>query len=159
MPGFSLTASAAEADVWDGTTASQAWDSGSGTEADPYVIVTAAQLAKLAADVNSGTDYSGTYFKLGADLDLGGSDRIWTPIGDATHTFKGNFNGDGKTIFNMYAYGKNTNNKTYGYRALFGNITGGTIENFTLASPSSTGAWGYIAAAVAYGSGATVKKL
>lgn len=159
MPGFSLTASAAEADVWDGTTASQAWDSGSGTEADPYVIVTAAQLAKLAADVNSGTDYSGTYFKLGADLDLGGSDRTWTPIGDATHTFKGNFNGDGKTISNMYAHGKNTNNKTYGYRALFGNITGGTIENFTLASPSSTGAWGYIAAAVAYGSGATVKNI
>lgn len=159
VPVFSLTASAATVDVWDGTTASQAWDSGSGTEADPYIIMTAAQLAKLVADVNSGTDYSGTYFKLGADLDLGGSDRTWTPIGDATYTFKGNFNGDGKTISNMYAYGKNTNNKTYGYRALFGNITGGTIENFTLASPSSTGAWGYIAAAVAYGSGATVKNI
>ena len=159
LPGFAVTASTVDADVWDGTTASQAWDSGSGAEADPYIIMTAAQLAKLAADVNSGTDYSGTYFKLGADLDLGGSDRIWTPIGDATHTFKGNFNGDGKTISNMYAHGKNTNNKTYGYRALFGNITGGTIENFTLASPSSTGAWGYIAAAVAYGSGATVKNI
>lgn len=159
VPVFSLTASAATVDVWDGTTASQAWDSGSGTEADPYIIMTAAQLAKLSADVNSGTDYSGTYFKLGADLDLGGSDRTWTPIGDATYTFKGNFNGDGKTISNMYAYGKNTNNKKYGYRALFGNITGGTIENFTLASPSSTGAWGYIAAAVAYGSGATVKNI
>lgn len=159
LPGFAVTASTVDADVWDGTTASQAWDSGSGAEADPYIIMTAAQLAKLAADVNSGTDYSGTYFKLGADLDLGGSDRIWTPIGDATHTFKGNFNGDGKTISNMYAHGKNTNNKTYGYRALFGNITGGAIENFTLASPSSTGAWGYIAAAVAYGSGATVKNI
>ena len=48
MPGFSLTASAAEADVWDGTTAFQAWDSGSGAEADPYIIMTASQLAKLA---------------------------------------------------------------------------------------------------------------
>ena len=64
IPGMVITASASEADAWDGTTASQAWESGSGTETDPYIIMTAEQLARLAADVNEGTSYAEKYFKL-----------------------------------------------------------------------------------------------
>ena len=50
---------------------------GSGTEADPYVITTEAELNKLATNVNSGTVYSGKYFKLGASITV----TDWTPIG------------------------------------------------------------------------------
>ena len=50
---------------------------GSGTEADPYVITTEAGLKKLATDVNSGTVYSGNYFKLGKSITV----TDWTPIG------------------------------------------------------------------------------
>ena len=40
--------------LWDGSAATS-FASGSGTEADPYIIETAAQLAFLASSVNSGT--------------------------------------------------------------------------------------------------------
>ena len=63
ITGLTVSAAAAD-DVWDGTKASQAWESGGGTAADPYVIMTAAQLAKLASNVNSGTKYNDVYFTL-----------------------------------------------------------------------------------------------
>ncbi len=44
--------------------------SGSGTETDPYEISTAADLQQLATDVNGGNTYSGSYFKVTANIDL-----------------------------------------------------------------------------------------
>ena len=49
--------------------------------------------------MNSGTDYEGKFFKLTADIDLGGNE--WTPIGGYYHCFKGTFNGDGHTVSNF----------------------------------------------------------
>ena len=52
--------------VWDGT--SEPWTNGSGTETDPYLIETAANLAYLAQMVNEGYQaqgmavYAETYF-------------------------------------------------------------------------------------------------
>lgn len=43
-----------------------------GTEAKPYLIKTIDDLNKLSADVNSGTNYSGKYFRLENDLDYSG---------------------------------------------------------------------------------------
>lgn len=54
--------------------------SGSGTEADPYVISSAAQLQAFAALVDAGNTYAGQYVALGADIDLSGVDN-WNPIG------------------------------------------------------------------------------
>ena len=39
------------------------------------------------------------FFKLTADIDLGGNE--WTPIGGYYHCFKGTFNGDGHTVSNF----------------------------------------------------------
>ena len=158
IPGMAITASASEADVWDGTTASQSWGSGSGTETDPYIIMTAEQLAKLATDVNGGTNYADVYFKLGADLDLNGESKTWTPIGNYQYSFKGHFNGDGKVISNMKAHGPTSNDQKNAYRALFGNASG-VIRNFTLENPDSNCYWGYVATAVAYSVGGTVKDI
>ena len=73
---------------------------GTGTEADPYLISTGAELAKLAVDVNKGTNYSGQYFKLTSNIDL--LDYYWTPIGKSTtYYFSGNFDGNGKELQNM----------------------------------------------------------
>lgn len=63
-----MTAMAAEAPegVWTDY-AADSFESGTGTQTDPYVIATAEQLAKLAVDVNSGVDsvsHSGEYFVL-----------------------------------------------------------------------------------------------
>lgn len=51
---------------WDGGTDSTL--NGEGTEEDPYLIATVAQLAYIAEQVNDGNNYSGKYFKLTADL-------------------------------------------------------------------------------------------
>lgn len=80
---------------------------GSGTKEDPYQIATAGQLAKLAADINSGVvsvNYSGEYFRLTKDIDL--SEHAWTPIGIGENgngkAFSGYFDGDGHSITGLY---------------------------------------------------------
>lgn len=151
--------------VWDGTIASQAWESGMGTEDDPYIIMTSSQLAKLADDVNSGIYYADTYFKLGADLDLNGSACNWTPIGGyhsdgqsstaASNAFAGVFDGNDKTIFNMKSDGGTTNYAYSGYRGLFGNLSG-TVKNLKMQSPYARSTKPYAASVVAYSEGGTV---
>ncbi len=169
VPIGALTVSAASEDTWDGTTAATAFDSGTGTVDDPYVIMTAEQLAKLASDVNGGTYYTDTYFKLGANIDLAGATHNWTPIGgyhtkDQTaataknNTFAGVLDGNGKTISNMSSTTEDSAYSYNGYRALFGNLSG-TVMNLTLDSPKVSAAYQYVAGLVAYSNGGTIKNI
>ena len=106
--------------VWNGTQVKN-W-TGSGTLADPYLISTAEQLAGLADTVNKGYDFQGEYIRLTSDIylsNLHDPDSLkhqWTPIAKIgydqsqgawnytidTLFFRGHFNGDGHTIFNLY---------------------------------------------------------
>ena len=67
--------------AWDGTSVSTSLK-GEGTEASPYLVESAADLAFLAKSVNEGTNYAGKYLTQTADIDLGGKE--WTPIGRCT---------------------------------------------------------------------------
>ena len=102
---------------------------GSGTKADPYMITTAKQLAALATAVNSGTDYSGTYFKLGNDITV----ADWTPIGQKNdnNKFAGSFDGNGRTV-TINGISNSLDTAFGGYAALFGAIKGATIKNVTV---------------------------
>ena len=89
--------------------AASAFAGGTGTEADPYRIATAEQLAKLSNDVSGGASYQGTFFVLAENIDL--SAHRWTPIGlykwEATgnttnNSFQGFLDGNDKTISGMY---------------------------------------------------------
>lgn len=88
-------------DVWDGTVAT-AYASGTGTEADPYMITTGAQLAFLHNEVKTSKVLADTYFQLTGNIDM--DNRLFSPIGsrqnDALETvsFKGFFDGNGGTI-------------------------------------------------------------
>ena len=80
-----------------------AWE-GSGTEADPWLIKTTADLGEIATNVNSGAmTYAKKYFKLCNDLtyDNTRADNF-TPIGGTINgnerPFSGNFDGCGHTI-------------------------------------------------------------
>ncbi|MBQ5717391.1 MAG: hypothetical protein IIV63_06425, partial [Clostridia bacterium] len=104
--------------------------SGSGSEADPYIIMNASQLAYYVS--GNGTS---SYVKLGADIIINenvlsedyalnaGSFREW-PVNSTTLSGTGVFDGDGHTIYGFYA----TANKA----GLFYCIEG-TVKNLTIA--------------------------
>lgn len=123
-------------DVWDGTVAT-GFASGSGTDADPYIISTGAELAFLAEQVNiESPDYSSAHYRLGTNIDL--KNRDWTTIGyqfnptsptgsSVTKPFSGHFDGNGYSIANLQIVA--TPGKTSG---LFGACYGATIENLNI---------------------------
>lgn len=125
-PTFTVT-------VWNGT-AAEGFASGDGTENDPFVIMTAEQLAFLSDSVYHWNDYEGCYFRLGADIVLNYPENadnweteapanVWIPIGSDERKFCGNFNGDSHTVSGIYI-----NNDSL-HQGLFGYIENGTISN------------------------------
>ena len=102
---------------------------GFGTEADPYMITTEAGLNKLATDVNSGTVYSDTYFKLGASITV----TDWTPIGQkgSDNKFAGTFDGNGQTV-TINRINSSLGSAFGGYAGFFGATNGATIKNLTV---------------------------
>lgn len=84
--------------TWDGTS-SEMWTQGTGTEADPYLIETPANLAYLSAQVTAGETYTGVYFQQTEDFDL--QSKTWTPIGTSTYKFAGIYNGANKYVSNI----------------------------------------------------------
>ena len=108
--------------------AAESW-TGSGTEADPYMITTEAELNKLATNVNSGTVYSGKYFKLGASITV----TDWTPIGQkgSENKFAGIFDGNGQTV-TINRIKSDLDSAFGGYAGFFGAVKGATIKNLTV---------------------------
>ena len=96
--------------------------SGSGTDADPYVVADKEGLQTLSTLVNAGNDFKGKTFVLSSDIDL--NNETWTPIGMSGKAFQGNFDGNGHKISNLKA-GTNSQNDV----GLFGFTTNGTIKN------------------------------
>lgn len=135
---FALTTMAS----WDGTSTS-GW-TGDGTETSPYLIENENQLAYLAQQVNSGTNYSGKYFQQTADFDLGGVQNAdgtwssasmqWIPIGNKNNPFKGHYDGDGHSITNLYINATSTSEI-----GLFGYITDAEIKKINIASGEISG--------------------
>ena len=94
---------------------------GSGTEDDPYLISTPAELAGLAYNVNfGGQTYAGKYFKQTADIDV--SKYWWDAIGTNPSPFRGNYDGDNHTVSGIFTpYGETSD---FNYQGLFGYIRG-----------------------------------
>ena len=102
---------------------------GAGTEESPYLLFDPSDFKNLATDVNAGTTYSGTYFKV-AKKEIDFSGVSYTAIGKASYdtngnevpiAFSGNLDGNGVTIMNL-----STNKALFGYigkKGLVANIT------------------------------------
>jgi len=118
---------------WNGNV--QTWTMGDGSKSSPYQIQSADELAYLAQMVNSGNAYAGTYFRLTADLDLGGqqasdgtwSGQQWKAIGNRNTPFSGHFNGAGHTVDMLYIYTPFDD-----YLSLFGEIQNASIDSVQL---------------------------
>ena len=136
--------------------ASGSW-AGSGTSTDPYLIASAADLERLANNVNSGTTYSGVCFKQIADIAVTASKF---PIGrNESYLFKGVFDGDFHTITFS---GAHPTSQYYG--GLFGYVDGaklqkirvaGTIEQATSSDQYYT-YMRYFGSVCAYAAGTTI---
>jgi len=113
-----------EADTsWDGSIAT-GFKYGAGTSGYPYLITDGSELAFLADRVNAGdVNYIDKHYQLTNDINL--NKRPWTPIGTYSNSFRGVFDGAGRTISNIRiditAIPANNTNATYG---LFGSIGG-----------------------------------
>ncbi len=97
-------------DAWDGTVA-EGFESGTGTENDPFIIKTPAQLAFFAQSVNGGNSYEGQFIALGASIklnegtpspDADASYNKWTSIATGKNYFDGTFDGKGYVVAGVY---------------------------------------------------------
>ena len=99
----------------------------------PYEISSAAELAWFRDQVNSGN--RGISAKLTVDIDLAEfchaadtkytEELSWVPIGNSTYQYLGTFDGNGKTISNLYI------NATSNYTGFFSYADAGSIKNIT----------------------------
>lgn len=88
------------------------YSGGNGTVGDPYKISNLADLTSLSAAVNGGNTYNGVYFILTADIDASATRTInqtgngeysgFLPIGSAGNVFQGSFDGNFRTISNLF---------------------------------------------------------
>ncbi|MEG1752144.1 MAG: InlB B-repeat-containing protein, partial [Clostridia bacterium] len=128
---------------------------GYGTQESPFLIDSAEKLAKVATNVNAGTNAS-SYYKLTNNINLSG--KIWTPIGSG-NPFSGFFDGNGYSIT-----GLTINSISYGfgnYAGLFGYVKNNDnyIKNMSLkqvliSSTSTTNVGGLVGSSFA-GEGGT----
>ncbi|MEE1099057.1 MAG: hypothetical protein UHY58_03970, partial [Alistipes sp.] len=94
------------------------------------------ELKEFAAEVNAGNNFAGKNIVLLNDIDL--VNAAWTPIGNGSKAFKGNFNGLNHTIKNLNIVA------TSAYAGLFGYTFGGNlIENLVIENINATGT-GYL---------------
>ena len=110
---------------------------GKGTEAEPFVLKTAEHLAWFREFVNEGNmeacakiaddvkeiDMSTVCHK--ADTEKQVTELSWIPIGNSDKMYRGTFDGNGKTISNLYI------NATSDYTGFFGYAEKGSIKNIT----------------------------
>lgn len=137
---------------------------GSGTEADPYLIKSKADLIELRNGVNgSSQHYKGEHFKQTADIDLTEGDGTFSGIGTdgySSHIFGGIYDGDGHSISNLTinglgadAKGKASKANSTSFVGLFGYVeNGGVIKNLTIASGDISG-WQYAGGIAGYNDG------
>ena len=113
--------------------AAENYAGGTGTEADPYQIATAEQLAKLSKDVSEGNKYQRMFFEITENIDL--SSHRWIPIGiykwessgaTTSNWFEGFIDGNNKTISGLIV-DERTDKNAAGFFGDIRNVNGGTV--------------------------------
>ncbi|MFI3295693.1 MAG: GLUG motif-containing protein, partial [Rikenellaceae bacterium] len=125
---------------------------GEGTKDYPYLISTSDDLRELSTIVNLGLkDFSEQYLEMTADIDLEGYNMAneFTAIGSTATPFKGNFNGNGHSISDIYilAIPMALDTGEGNYQGLFGYISGATITDVHMVGGYISG-YSYVGAVV-----------
>ena len=131
------------------TAANAQFSGGNGTESNPYIITTAAQLAQLVTYVNAGNEaFNSCYYELGSNIDLSNyqSGQGWNPIGSTNNNyFSGVFDGNNKKIT-----GLKINTSSQFCVGLFGYVSDGTIKNLGIENANVSGRYAGIVAGYLY---------
>ena len=104
---------------------------GDGTANNPYIISTADHWNQLSTDVAAGKTYSGKYFQMDDDINVGNK-MVGYSNGKSYYTFNGIFDGNGHTL--TVALSSNDD-----WCAPFAFTYGATIKNLATAGTISTG--------------------
>ena len=114
---------------------------GNGSQATPYIIMTADHWNQLSSDVAAGTTYNDQYFRLNDDI------SVTTMVGTSDHRFQGHFDGNQKTLtFNL--------NSSEDFTAPFRYVSGADISNLRVDGDMSVKKT-FASGLVAYAAGAT----
>ena len=139
--------------------------SGNGEVDSPYIITTAEELKWFRDEVNRGRknicakiadnveviDMSTVCHA--ADKSQNLEEVSWEPIGNTTNKYMGTFDGNNKTITNLYI---NANQK---YSGLFGYTNISTIKNLTFVNANVTNTNSFTGILVGYGYGGTYQNI
>jgi hypothetical protein len=147
---FVKTVYYSEVDLWDGVSVST-FLKGSGTEADPYLVESGADLAYIAKVVNEAAaktaNFKGMYFKMTKSIDLNGHELL---IGkySANLEFHGFFDGNHCSVRGINAT-----------QSLFGILKNGYIKNLSTYGIVQTTEKVGVAGVVSYLANANVENL
>ena len=149
----------------DGSTVTNAWGlKGTGTEADPYLVSTAADFKAMAEKCNAKHKGTGEYFKMTNDIDFGGSadNPVQLPaigkdgnaqIAKIAYGFDGSFDGDGHTISGIY-HTESDNNAKGKYNGLFGCIDkNGVVKDIIFSKNNYITGYNYVGSIVSLNMG------
>ncbi|MDR0541383.1 MAG: T9SS type A sorting domain-containing protein [Dysgonamonadaceae bacterium] len=114
---------------------------GIGTENNPYLISSKANMEALALAVEKGNDCSGIYFSLTRDL-TAANETVTTVIGGSSGAFKGVFDGGGHEVAVKISI-KTSNSDDDTYAGVFGKISGATIKNLGVSGSVSSSSSSY----------------
>ena len=146
---------------------------GDGSSSNPFQISNAKELAWFREWVNgtytvssseSATTHLNACAKLTADIDLKDfcyaadasqnlEELSWVPIGNIERDYKGTFDGNGKTITNLYINASQT------FMGLFGYTYQSTIKNLTFEYANVTNTQDIIGILVGYAGGSTLQNI
>ena len=125
---------ACSSEAWNGSVDTSWYN----TTSSEFTITTSSQLAGVAKLVNEGTDsFTGKTITLGCNINLNDTSNYeswattspsntWTPIGNKTAMFEGDFDGGNYEISGMYI------NNTNDYQGLIGYAKNSNVSNVTI---------------------------
>ena len=138
---------------------------GDGKTDNPYIITKAEELAWFRDQVNSGNNF--ICAKISEDVEVIDMSTVchaadksqnleevsWEPIGNTTNKYMGTFDGNNKTITNLYI------NANQEYSGLFGYTFISTIKNLTFVNANVTNTNSITGILVGYGYGGTYQNI
>ena len=144
--------------AWAQVTTSQPTN-GNGTAANPYQITTAAELAWFRDFVNAGNTTACA--RLEANIDMSTvchpanesksvAELSWVPIGNSSRRWYGEFNGNNKTISNLYINASQTYSGFFGYAHNRNEGQRGIIKDITFEKVNITSTADYFGVLAGY---------